>query len=89
MGQYTAQQVDLVAGAVAGVFLRKFPNCVMPTEEVLEAIQSVIGEETHSGREETLSEVKELAGDAYDPPPDSADYTEGFNDCLAAIDGGP
>jgi hypothetical protein len=48
MGQYTAQQVDLVAGAVAGVFLRKFPNCVMPTEEVLEAIQSVIGEETHS-----------------------------------------
>jgi hypothetical protein len=44
MRQYTAQQVDLVAGAVAGVFLRKFPDCVMPTEEVLEAIQSVIGE---------------------------------------------
>lgn len=42
--RYTAQQVDLVAGAVSGVFLRKFPDCVMPTEEVLEAIQSVIGQ---------------------------------------------
>ncbi len=33
----------LIAGAVSSVYLRKYPNEIMPTEQILETIDTIIG----------------------------------------------
>jgi hypothetical protein len=46
---FNRTQAQEVAGAVSGVFMRKFPDLVMPTDEVLEAVDAVIGEARSQG----------------------------------------